>query len=287
MNLIGKIFTVLIFVMALVFMTMAVMVYATHTNWRALVLRSQDEVNSSGGELGLKYQLATAKHDQEEARDALEKLTNSLETERVNKRDVVTKLETENDELRRERDNREKELQDAHKDAREAVATMHAMQNTLADLRTEVQALRDNIRKTQTEHDRQFKRVVALTDELHQSENEAKRLEDRQRTLVVDLARYRDLLRKNEINPQADPDAVLPKVDGVVLATPGSGLIEVSIGADDGLRKGHQLQVFRARTYLGRVEVLRAAPDKAVCKILPEYRKGAIRRGDRVASKLD
>lgn len=286
MNLIGKILTVLIFVMALVFMTMAVMVYATHTNWRAEVYRSPDEVRG-GEKKGLKYQLDEAKQEQEIAKDAYEKLKNSLETERVNKRDVVTKLETENEELRRERDNREKELQDAHKAAREAVATMRATQNTLADMRTELQTLRDRIVKTQKDFDKQFKRVVALTDELHQSENEVKRLESRQRTLVVDLTRYRDLLRKNEINPQADPDAVLPKVDGVVLATPGSGLIEVSIGADDGLRKGHQLQVFRAKTYLGRVEVLRAAPDKAVCKIIPEYRKGAIRRGDRVASKLN
>ena len=41
MNLIGKIFTVLIFVMSIVFMTMAIMVYATHKNWRDVVHRAQ------------------------------------------------------------------------------------------------------------------------------------------------------------------------------------------------------------------------------------------------------
>ncbi len=34
MNLVGKIFTVLIFVMSLVFMAFTVMVYATHVNWQ-------------------------------------------------------------------------------------------------------------------------------------------------------------------------------------------------------------------------------------------------------------
>lgn len=34
MNLVGKIFVLLIFIMSLVFMSTAVMVYATHRNWK-------------------------------------------------------------------------------------------------------------------------------------------------------------------------------------------------------------------------------------------------------------
>ena len=72
---------------------------------------------------------------------------------------------------------------------------------------------------------------------------------------------------------------------------PGKDLMEVSIGEDDGLLPGHYLEVYRigngVSTYLGRVEVVRTAPDKAVCKILPDYRKGAMKTGDRVASKLE
>ena len=34
-------------------------------------------------------------------------------------------------------------------------------------------------------------------------------------------------------------------VDGVVTATPGAGLIEISLGSDDGLIKGHKLEVYR------------------------------------------
>ena len=44
MNLVGKIFTVLIFVMSLVFMSFAVVVYATHRNWKEVVERPEDEV---------------------------------------------------------------------------------------------------------------------------------------------------------------------------------------------------------------------------------------------------
>ena len=45
MNLVGKIFVVLIFVMSLVFMTAAMLVYAMHRNWREEVLNPQTGLN--------------------------------------------------------------------------------------------------------------------------------------------------------------------------------------------------------------------------------------------------
>jgi len=53
-----------------------------------------------------------------------------------------------------------------------------------------------------------------------------------------------------------------------------------------GLREGHKLEVFRGNAYLGRVVIRRTEPDRAVAEIDPAYRKGSIRKGDRVATKL-
>ena len=44
MNLVGKIFVVLIFVMSLVFMAFAMAVYATHRNWREEVTRPRERL---------------------------------------------------------------------------------------------------------------------------------------------------------------------------------------------------------------------------------------------------
>ena len=41
MNLVGKIFIVLIFVMSILFMGFVVAVYATHTNWRDVVMKPE------------------------------------------------------------------------------------------------------------------------------------------------------------------------------------------------------------------------------------------------------
>ncbi len=66
--------------------------------------------------------------------------------------------------------------------------------------------------------------------------------------------------------------------------------IAISIGADEGLLKGHRLEVYRiaqgVSTYLGRIEITATQPDKAVAKILPEFQKGQIQVGDSVASQL-
>jgi hypothetical protein len=65
------------------------------------------------------------------------------------------------------------------------------------------------------------------------------------------------------------------------------GLIEVSLGSDEGLRRGHKLDVYRLTGgYLGRAEVVDTNPDRAVARIIPEFRQGIIRKGDRVATKL-
>ena len=90
----------------------------------------------------------------------------------------------------------------------------------------------------------------------------------------------------NRLDEFAPVDHKAPTVDGVVTAVGAKDLLEISIGSDDGLRKGHTLEVYRANSYLGRVIVRETWPDRAVVQIIPEYRKGMIKKGDRVATKL-
>ena len=99
-------------------------------------------------------------------------------------------------------------------------------------------------------------------------------------------------LRYFNINKNSDyKSKTPPKVDGVVTSVIGDGLIEISLGSDDGLRKGHQLEVYRMNggqsTYVGRVEVVKTDPSKSVCKIDPKFQNSNVMVNDRVASKID
>jgi len=290
MNLVGKIFIVLIFIMSLVFMSFVVAVYATHKNWKEVVLRPENEVKP-GKELGLKFQLDQSKARNQELNDQLDKLKQEVTTEKAAKRQQLSKLETENDELRKERDQQQKDLAKLEQQVRDAVAAMESTQKNATALRGEVDGLREEIRATQKDRDAQFTRVVQLTDELHQTVGQLKSAQARSTQLAADYANALEVLRKHDLTP--DPKRYEPKpprVDGVVKAVSGEGLVEVSIGSDDGLMKGHTLEVYRSgegvSTYLGRIEVTATQPDKSVCKVLPEFRKGQIQVGDRVASKL-
>ena len=64
------------------------------------------------------------------------------------------------------------------------------------------------------------------------------------------------------------------------------GMVEISLGSDSGVTKGHQLDIVRnvdgRRSYVGKVEIVDASPDRAAARIMPEFRKGTIRQGDEV-----
>ena len=63
------------------------------------------------------------------------------------------------------------------------------------------------------------------------------------------------------------------------------GLLMISIGSDDGLTEHNKLNVRRGDSYLGKIEVVTLEPNRAVCKVLPEYRQGVIMEGDDVYSQ--
>lgn len=87
----------------------------------------------------------------------------------------------------------------------------------------------------------------------------------------------------------------LPDVEGIVVSVkqkPGATLAEISIGADDGLEKGHSLWVYRVdpatkvKNYLGRIRIESVQPDRSVGSLVPNEKKMPLKKGDRVLSKL-
>ena len=91
------------------------------------------------------------------------------------------------------------------------------------------------------------------------------------------------------LDPNTPPDAVVPTVDGLVSQVrqaAGAQLVEVTIGADDGLKQGNTVEVYRGGRYLGRVEIIKTSPDRAVGRVDRRFQQGQIQEGDRVATRL-
>jgi len=175
------------------------------------------------------------------------------------------------------------ELQELLKAAIENNRTLatHAerMSTELVAHRKEMGELRGEIRKTMADRDKLFNQVVLLTDQMHQLQGLVKGLKERNAQMAEQLAKV-----KNAANKDIDE---LNLVDGVVTAVNDKGLLEVSIGSDDGVRKGAILDVFRKATYVGRAKVLITKRDQAIATSIAEFMKSKPQKGDRVVIRLD
>jgi len=289
MNLVGKVFTVLIFVMSLVFMSFAVAVYATHKNWKEVV---DNPKAAPGKPKGLQFRLQEEEAENQNLREKRDNAIRELQNEKEARLQAVTKLERERDQLADELKSKQEELHRLKTEERRAVGEIAATHNLLEKLRQENLTLRDSIDRTEQERDKYFKDVVTLTDKLHQAVIERERLKAQNKTLGEDHARALQVLRKFGLKPFPEIYEGQPiEVEGLVLAAPRGTSVEISVGSDDGLLKGHQLEVYRiesgAFTYVGRIEVVKTGYDRAVCKIDRSHLRKPIQRGDRVVTKRE
>jgi len=282
MTLVGKIFTVLILLMSVAFLMLSVTVFATHTNWRDVVMRPRE----GDKEPGLKVQIEELSATNRTLREELERAADRLAIEQAARRYALAALQTKLESAKTELQKRESqfaELQAAHGTL---LTTLETNQENLKKVTDEIAQLRIDMRSAQQARDEKFNEVVQLTDKLNELEGLRKDLEERRGQLIDQVTRMKLVLDRHGLDEYTPVVDLPPRVDGVVTAVGDKGLVEISIGSDDGLREGHKLEVFRGNSYLGRVVIRRTEPDRAVAEIDPAYRKGSIRKGDRVATKL-
>jgi hypothetical protein len=273
MTLLGKIFTVCILIASLFLMFVAMVVYATHTNW-------QTEYKT------LQATLQTERTAKEEQETTYTDMVNNLKAEREAALQDVRKLETERDALFTQNTNIQKTIDQLRQNERTANEMVKATEENNNRLTEEVANLRESIRENQRARDQAFASTLKATSDLHVARGELQSLKERGEQLTEDLARVTANAREGGVDPQGN---VVPRVRGLVsaLRRDSSGqLIEITIGADDGVRPGHTVEVFRGERYLGRAEILKADPDRAVGRVIREFQQGQIQEGDDVATKL-
>jgi multidrug efflux pump subunit AcrA (membrane-fusion protein) len=276
MNLLGKIFVVFIVLTSFGLMLLSMVVYATHKNWK-------DEANT------VRDNLSKAETENGQLQSRYQNLESRLTAELEAAQQEVRKLESERVALQDQNTAIQKDLDQLKQDRRQATAMVASTQESNVGLMKEVTNMRQEMRATQQARDQAFATTLTATSELHEKQNQLTSAVERMKQLLQQMGKHASLLKRNGIDPNIDPDTLTPHVRGVVNAThrsAGSQLIEISIGADDGLRPGHTVEVFRGDRYLGRAEILKTEPDRAVARILRRFQKGQIQEGDDVATKL-
>jgi len=283
----GKLLIVLIMLMSITFMAFAVMVYTTHRNWKELV-----DNQEQGKPRGVLHQLADRVKEITDLENQIDRLEQAGKVEKDAKIQQIAQLETRISTLQELVKQLQGEKATLVQTERESAAAVQAIQTSLAEKRKEVAAVRKELLEVHRARDEFFASVVKLRDEVNMATGELDRLKTRRDQMAEQITGLQRLLAylgesEHTVENRATPPR---RVEGrIVSLNSAEKLVEISLGSDDGILKGHVLEVFRlANTprYLGRVQVLRAEPDRAVAVIVPGTQQGAFERDDHVATQL-
>lgn len=284
MNVIGKIFLFAVFIMSLMLMTFAGAIFVSHVNWRDEVKRTREECLP--GQLpGLETLLAEAEKEKAELTSQITELRKNVSASEKARDQVLAKLQTavvSKDKLLREL---QAEKADREQKLRQQTAELEAVTADLRTAREKVEALVKQVADQQAKVDSQVDRSAELSAQLAESKSFLAIAEERKAQLEQQLNNARLLLKQSGLDIDSLPKDRVPNLDGQVVAV-ASGSIEVSLGSDDGLQKGHVLEVYRAGEYVGRAIVTSVRSDRAVARIVAEYARGIVQRGDRVTTRL-
>ena len=271
-NVLGKIFVFGVFVMSLMLMSFAVAIYSSHVNWQEVAKKKQEDLD--------KLKAEEASLNQE-----ITRLTANVAASEAARDQVIAKfqqalLETDT-ELKSLKDVRDDKLTELQK----KIADLATVEADLTRAREEVSKLQAEVREKQQKVDTQVTRAAEIAAQLHEKESFLEIASERKAQLEKQVAQARLILKQNGLTLDSLPKDRVPTINGVVMAV-ADDAIEVSLGFDDGLQTGHQIEVYRNDEYLGRAIVKSVKPDRAVAVLVREYSRGIVQRGDKVTTRL-
>jgi hypothetical protein len=289
MTLLGKIFTVLILIMSLVFMAFSVMVLATNQNWKMKVVnpRQGEKGHDPDQKLGLKYQIEEREQIIAGLREEKQSTLNSMSREKVARALALAQLQTKYERVKREYDRVNAEKTKLENDLTVVAGELQAAGERLEQLTGENLTLRDKINTVIADNIVQHGRVVALSDQIHELEGIERNLTERQTQLADDVTKGERVLRQAGLTKNSQTEGTPPPLSGYVSAvsTQNKDFLEITLGEDDGIRLGHELDVFRNRSYLGRVVIRKVSTNRSVAQV--KSQKNPIKKYDSVTTKLD
>jgi hypothetical protein len=279
---VGKILVIVITCFSLMFMAFAVMVFATRKNW-------MDEWRVVTGDLTKANEKKAALEQQIKALgDAL-----ALEVDSHKKaHDLFV------GQIKDQKSAYDRLLAD-YKQAREDVVK-YEQQTKLAiaeagDRREEATRLRGMLSDTQEKKEEVTREKFRIEQDYIELQGNHETALARLQQLQTRSAELQAILESYNLstNTKDHEKSILvnpPPVEGIVMKVDNVGkYVEISVGSDDGLRKGHRLQVYRVKPqgkYVGQIEIIEVDPERAVARILSSFKQTNIQEGDLVANRI-
>lgn len=289
MSFLGKILIVTQVVLSLLFMCAAGAVFALHVNWRDEARKQEAQVST-----------LQTQHSNEVANlnQRIDALTTQMQTQ-TNRADQEVgtrqRLEQEVAALRQETNSLNQQLQ-------RQTGLAETKSNEAAFRQAEAERIRAQNNTLSRTIDELNQKNVQLEDQLGTRNQAYEELVQQHDRLLEQVAFLERVVRQHKL--ETDPRVVAsyseppPPVEGVVQDVRKDQanrpkFVHITIGSDDGLRVGHQLDVYRPAersngkaAYLGRIRIWSVTPNEAVGLVIESARNGIIEVGDNVTTKL-
>lgn len=274
MNLIGKILTILILLMSVSFFFISIMLGATHRNWKEAATRFKNEADQ--------YQRVA-----EEAKSRGGQKDIVLARERVSRQMQLAQLESRlkiaEDNLR-DRENLLRTEQTRNKDITEA---LNLAERRLQKKDEEVQNLFEDKRNLAADIADKFSLVQNLTNQIYELSNQLDELKKSNSDLSATLAQKTRVMKAWGLSDTQTTDHIVPKLNGrVTRVASDNSLVGIGLGTDDGLRVGHELDIYRNDRFIGKVRITKTDFNESVAEIIRDYMQDRVREGDNVTSRL-
>lgn len=274
MNTLGRAFVILNLILSIAFFTIALMIGASHKNWKeeALALKAAAEQQA----------ILRVEAIKDQTENALQ-----LRAEQFMRAQQIAASNTQVQTLVERLNSMTQELQTATQDKenyqnrlRESESRIAKQDVELDRLNQENADLMDRVVSAKNE-------VVSLTNQKFNLQNQLGLLQQREASLAQQSATLTKVVKAHNIDPTAPVAKIQPRLDGEVASVDRDlNLVVVTLGLDDGLREGHKLEIFRGGKYVGSALVLKSDPNRASARLIPESMQKLVQKGDNVTTKF-
>jgi len=274
MNLMGKIFTFLIFVMSTVFLVVSIMVGASDRNWKEKATEMKTRASSASSSI-------------DSLKDTTVLLEKTLEFEKSSRALQLKNLQTLNVQTQSQLEDKSQQFNEVQKtsqalgrELQEANRRLADQDKELADIKLNNKELVDKI-AAEFDQNRNFEKVIfKQTSELEQ-------LTQKEADLAAQLALANKVLTANGLTLTDLTASIAPKIEAVVTAVGERGdKFAIMAGMDDGLRKGHEMDIYRSNRHVGVGVVIASENNRSVLSIVKGMMNDIVQEGDNVTTKL-
>ena len=273
-NLVGNTLIVLILLMSVFFFAAALMVGAAQRNWKAEVAALQSRAEA-------------AERQVNDGKDSIKEQLKTIEREKVARAQQLANLFSQNRQIEQQLEERNKSLKAEIESNQARLARLREAEARLAQQDTELAALKTLNTEIKTSLTDQFAKVKNLTQESFEQQTKIDTLDQTVGDLNSALAIKTKILKALGKDDNFLTEGIVPKLTATISEIGQTRkTFAIKLGSDDGIRNGHQFDIYRANRFIGSAEVLKVKPDIAVLQTVAGLMQSPIQEGDYVTSEF-